>query len=73
MQNIGIIAPFCLPGGTLSFSVPSGGGGGEGGQKKLLGSGLLWGNSTQADTVGFEFGRQKLVTNFRDTKIVGTA
>ena len=35
MQNIGIIGPFCLPGGTLSFSVPSG----EKGAEKIAG---LW-------------------------------
>ena len=46
VQNIGIIRVFCLPRWRhlLLFSVP-------GGQKNLLGCGLLGGSSTQADTM----------------------
>ena len=45
MQNVGIITAFCLFWGDFSsFAVP-------GGERKLLGSGLLGGISTQANTM----------------------
>ena len=49
-QHIGIIWPFCLPGGDL-FMMVCGLLGGRGGEKKMMVCGLLGGISTQADTM----------------------
>ena len=49
VQSIGIIRAFCLPGGIVKILSAWGGG-----QKKLLGSGLVGGEggvSTQANTI----------------------
>ena len=68
VQSIRIIRAFCLPGGTCQDIQWLGG------QKKLLGCGLLVGISTQADAIIIEnylgeHGQNGCVHSTQDTKI----